>query len=157
MFVCSRRVRRVVGLVCRCVYAILVIFRCNVCLSEVWRDDFAECRKKSHSDTMFWGRWRAIINNTWTHKLSTKGDCLFTFKGAKHTEPASLSWGRFVSVFYGDIYIITHYKLREVLILIRFLTWFFIFTSKITFLIIFFMWERECFGVNYFFIKNENI
>ena len=32
---------------------------------------------------------------------------LSTFKGAKPTEPASLSWGRFVPVFYGAIYIIT--------------------------------------------------
>ena len=63
--------------------------------------------KKSHSDTMFWCRWRAIINNTLTRKLSNKEVSLFTFKGAKPTEPASLSWGRFVPVFYGAIYIIT--------------------------------------------------
>ena len=107
-FVCSCGVRRVVGLVCRCVYVISVIFRCNVCLSEVWRDEFVECRKKSHSDTMFWCRWRAIINNTWTHKLSSNGVSLFTSKGAKPTEPASLLWVRFVSVFYGAIYIITY-------------------------------------------------
>ena len=63
--------------------------------------------KKSHSDTMFWCWWRAIINNTWTRKLSNKEVSLFTFKGAKPTEPASLSWGRFVPVFYGAMYIIT--------------------------------------------------
>ena len=75
--------------------------------------------KKSHSDTMFWCRWRAIINKTWTHKLSSKGVCLFTTKGAKPTKPASLSWGRFVPVFYGAIYIITStlYILVQILLI----------------------------------------
>ena len=56
---------------------------------------------------VFWCRWQAIINNMWTHRLSSNGVSLFTSKGAKPTEPALLSWCHFVSMFYRAIYIIT--------------------------------------------------
>ena len=108
-FMCSRGVQRVVGLVCRCVYTILVISEVMCVYPRCGEMTLPNVEKKSHSDTMFWCRWLAIINNTWTRNLSNQEVSLFTFKGAKPTEPASLSWGRFVPVFYGAIYIITIY------------------------------------------------